>query len=598
MTERTTRLARSAAGLLPALPLFAVFAVVMLVSTPASYSLRDASVLLAVYALLSAALGWQAALIARVLPWLWWLAGLPAALALAFHLRESLSFPHSKLEIAAFSASACIALSWLARGPSRTVSPLRALSFAAAFGAAALALLVLAFQTWNNLRWHVLEHNGLLGIPMYYATATPTREVVDDLWSQPRTRAPVEPPRFIAGPRQGPPPNILFVLVDTLRADRLTAYGGAPERMPNTNALASGAAVFTDVLANASWTRPSVASMFTGLLQEQHGAVDRQDALRPSVTTLAEHLSASGYETVGLVTNFGAVGVAAGFAQGFDELIELTWDQEAQRSPHVFMPAEHVNGHVEGWLSQRTQRDKPLFLYVHYLDPHDPWVIEPPKSPLHADQMKAYDVHVSHFDRHLKPMLESVRAALGAEPVIVLTSDHGEEFGEHGASGHGSSLSREQLHIPLLVALPQGAAQSLPARLEGRDIFSLVGYLAGGGRDLVQWSKAHARSERYASVFLSTTMSLLEPRLQLVGMRAYDDGQHLLRWSAFGQTYELYDLARDADTRVNLFEERPAQARALMQPLARPIESGVDTMVPGEVDVQAHQALRALGYVD
>ena len=212
--------------------------------------------------------------------------------------------------------------------------------------------------------------------------------------------------------------------------------------------------------------------------------------------------------------------------------------------------------------------------------------------------MKAYDVHVSHFDRHLPPLLEGVRSALGSEPVIVLTSDHGEEFGEHGAHGHGSALSKEQLHIPLLVSVPQGAGQQLPARLEGRDIFSLIGYLSGGGRDLERWSARRARKERYASVFLSTTMSPLEPRLQLVCLRAYEDGDRLLRWSAFGETYELYDLSVDPEVRTNLFEERSEGTAELIRRLSQPMRSSVESKVQGEVDMQAHQALRALGYVD
>lgn len=579
--------------LIDALPSFVALAVLAVLDTPARYAPRDLALVLACYYLLALVLTWQAVLAARVLPWLAWIAALPGALALAWQVRVCLRVPRGKLAFAMLTVALCLLLSWLARRRRDRIVPSQGFLAGLAAGAALLALLLPAFDRWNDFRWHVLRHNSLLGMPLYYARLTPTAQVIEQLRSaRGRIEAPPEAPPFGGALAAARPPDIVFVMVDTLRADRLDAYGGTPDLMPNANALAARATVFADVHANATWTRPSIGSMFTGLLQEHHGAVDRNNSLKPDVTTMAEHLSARGFHTVAFVTNFAAVGAAFGFDQGFAEFFEL------EAGHGSYLPAADVNRRVEQWLQSRPPGDAPLFLYVHYLDPHEPWVTRPTESLRSSAKLAAYDADVRSFDGALPELLDSVREHLGREAVVVFTSDHGEEFGEHGTFGHGSGLSPEQIRIPLLVELPGVAAGRLSPRLEGRDLFSLVGYLAGGGRDLAQWAERSNRAGRYASIFLTTPMSVLVPQLRVIGMRAYEQDAQLLRWSAYGRTWEFYDLTTDPDQRDNSFEARRSRAAALEPLLEGPTTSAIEPTLIHEMDPRIERALRGLGYVD
>ena len=159
-------------------------------------------------------------------------------------------------------------------------------------------------------------------------------------------------------------PAVVFVMLDTLRRDALSAYGGDPALMPELNGMVRESVVFEDVLANATWTRPSIGSMFTGMYQEYHGAVGREDALRSDVDTLAGVLSSRGYETAAFVANWGTVGKEAGFDRGFESFFEL----KSVSPPYV--RADGVTSETLQWVRSRNDGDgsqlRPLFLYVHY----------------------------------------------------------------------------------------------------------------------------------------------------------------------------------------------------------------------------------------
>jgi len=235
-------------------------------------------------------------------------------------------------------------------------------------------------------------------------------------------------------------PNIIFVLADTLRADSLAAYGGSPDLMPNLNRLAAQSFVFGDVMANASWTRPSVASFFTGLPQELHGAVDRRHALPPERFTIAEALREAGYRTAAFVSNFGAVSRDAGFDQGFDSFEEV----KDPRTPYA--RAEVVNRAVASWLARSARGDRagsPVFLYIHYLDPHLPYLSGCDggcSAHTHAQARRSYEKQLRYLDDQLRWVTQDLAARLAGRTVLLVTSDHGEEFGEHGERGHGHSL--------------------------------------------------------------------------------------------------------------------------------------------------------------
>jgi hypothetical protein len=579
------------------LPLFAFFFVLAWVTTPATYALRDLALLAALYLALAVCTSELTVALAHALGRAWLLASLPLAFLLTWHLRECVRWPEQHLGFALFLLALAGCLTPLVRRMRRVSSLASSLSFAAG-GAAAFALIAISTYSLNTFRWHVLHHNTTLGTPLYYALSTSTEEVIERVWRVPEPGAEhVNQPLFVEPSAPGSkPPNLVLILVDCFRADLLQAFGAPQARFPNLEAFTRDGFSFVDVAANASWTRASVASMITGLVQEHHGAADRTDSLAPGVQTLMEQLKQRGYQTAGFVANFPAVGPPTKLERGFDDFFPMSVPGEP------YAPAEFVNGRVKSWLEARraAQRTEPLYLYVHYLDPHMPYRAMRPKSSRPEHLREAYEADVAYFDRQFAVALRDIESLLDAKPVFIVTADHGEEFGEHGVTGHGSGLSAEQLHIPLIVG---GAGiQSGMSRLslEGRDLFSLVDYLSAGNTNLVDWAVRHGRMSRYSSVYLAVTPSKLHPRDAKVGKRSYSEDGRLLVWSAFGETFELYDLADDPQRRNNIYDFDRRGLETLQKGMLRPSrtaaqrDGGRDLMV----DAETLEALRALGYAE
>lgn len=579
------------------LPLFAFFFVLAWITTPAAYAPRDLALLAVLYFALAVCTSEITVALARALGKAWPLATLLLAFLLSWHLRECTRWPeqHVGFVICWLALAGC--LTPLVGRVRRVRSLASSLSFAAG-AAAAFALLAISTYSLNTFRWHVLRHNTTLGTPLYYALSPATEEVIERVWRVPEPGAEhVTQQLFVESSAPGSkPPNLVFILVDCFRADLLQAFGAKRAKFTNLDKFARDGFTFSDVAANASWTRASVASMLTGLVQEHHGAADRTDSLAPGVQTLTEQLKQRGYQTAGFVTNYPAVGPTTKLDRGFDDFFPLAVRGEP------YAPAEFVNARVKSWLEARraAQRTEPLYLYIHYLDPHAPYRVMHPKSSRPEHVREAYEADVEYFDRQFAAAIRDIESLLDAKPVFIVTADHGEEFEEHGLMGHGSGLSAEQLHIPLMVGgagIQSGASR---ASLEGRDLFSLVDYLSAGNTDLADWAARHGRMSRYSSVYLTVTTSKLHPRDAKVGMRSYSEGGRLLVWSAFGETFELYDLAADPQRRHNVYDSDRRGLDKLQTGILRPSrtatqrDGGRDLVV----DRDTREALRALGYVE
>ncbi len=385
------------------------------------------------------------------------------------------------------------------------------------------------------------------------------------------------------------------MLLDTLRADALAMGGGPRDAMPRLNAFVDRAWGFTDVIANASWTRPSMASMVTGLLPEEHGARDVDDPLEDDFTTLAEVLGGHGWETAAFVSNVGAVGRGAGFAQGFDSFYELEGRPYAR--------AGRIRAVLAEWLSRRAGAaggaSRPLFAYLHFLDPHDPYLAgRVPASKSRDEYAAAYRAELAYLDGELGRIFELLDERLPGPKAVLVASDHGEQFGEHEEFGHGYSLYREVLAIPLAFADGRGAGE-LGAPLEGRDVFDLVTrWAAAGGRlEVAAWAAARGRERRYASIYYSSAGRLaLRPYLRQVAMRSLETEGHKLIWSAYGPTFELYDTGADRREQRNLAAARPdlvARYEALFDPSVK----CWNFPDPYERSSEELEQLRALGYL-
>ncbi|MCA9792422.1 MAG: sulfatase, partial [Candidatus Eremiobacteraeota bacterium] len=271
---------------------------------------------------------------------------------------------------------------------------------------------------------------------------------------------PAAPPTVL--PSVKPGPNVLVYVVDTLRADALGCYG-SKAHTPNFDALAKDGVIFHQAQAAAGWTKPSVASILTGLPAREHGCQDYGDVLRAGVTRLPEPFQKAGYRTRAVVAN-DFISTVAGFGQGFEQ-----FDLRSKDS------AEEINQVAFQWLDQPGK----FFLYLHTLEPHSPYAPEG-QTPIDSQQLSVLRRDALYHKDSVPARLEQARALYAAEveandrafgqliahlkakglydnTLIVLLSDHGEEFLEHGSVEHGQSLYQEILRVPVIMKLPQQA---------------------------------------------------------------------------------------------------------------------------------------------
>ena len=287
--------------------------------------------------------------------------------------------------------------------------------------------------------------------------------------------------------------NLLLVLVDTLRADRLGCYGNERGLSPHIDELAGQGLVFARASSHAPWTLPSTASLLTSLYPRQHGAggsLSRFTRLDRGVATLAGHLKRAGYATASIV-NVAFLGRDFGLNRGFEHV-----DAQYFESNQRVRRAQPTTKAALAWIDGRDA-SRPFFLLVHYFDPHA--VYDPPQpfrrdfaEPLdredsglvfgtreHMLALRAgrleldpatvrraaalYDGEVAYTDREVGRLFAGlVQRGLSASTVVAFTSDHGEEFLEHDGFEHGHTLYAELTHVPLILRAP-GLA---PGRVE------------------------------------------------------------------------------------------------------------------------------------
>lgn len=275
-------------------------------------------------------------------------------------------------------------------------------------------------------------------------------------------------------------PNVLLVVIDTLRADHVGASGYGLPTTPELDALTERGTYFEQAIASSSWTRPSMAALLTGHHPESVGLTCHNfripeadcDVLPRSAITLAEHLGPAGWETAGVVANIN-VDPVFGFHQGFDRYVsiaELLAGSEGedwrQNDTWLDRTTRRTTDEALAWLDEREGRE-PFFLYLHYLDPHAPH--DPPQEHAQAFSsadydadadtaalLARYDAEIQYVDRQLARVLERLEDEGELEhTIIIVTSDHGEEFGDHGGREHGWTLYEEQLRVPLTIAIPE-----------------------------------------------------------------------------------------------------------------------------------------------
>lgn len=280
-------------------------------------------------------------------------------------------------------------------------------------------------------------------------------------------------------------PDIVLIMVDSLRADALGCYGQALPTTPLIDSFAASGVRFEQAIASASWTQPSVMSTFTSLSPDRHGLVLPTSTLASNVSTLAENLRQAGYQTIGITANSMAHR-RYGFARGFDHYDDYTVvmdpggniEEAAAQAAWQVASGATVTRLAVDWLRRRDTA-RPLFLFLFYMDPH--WDYMPPATyghlftedtvpplrdiyklgktfvppPARERIRAAYAGEVRYADDCIGRLLDALKATpRAATTAVALCGDHGESFWERGDVGHGNNLNEEEIRVPLIIRPP------------------------------------------------------------------------------------------------------------------------------------------------
>jgi len=392
-----------------------------------------------------------------------------------------------------------------------------------------------------------------------------------------------------------PPPNVLLVTIDTLRADRVGAYGYAEAATPVLDDLARRGVRFASVESAAPLTGPSHATILTGQYPPRHGVRENVSyLLPPDQTTLATRLRRRGYHTGAFV---GAYPVAAGFGfgQGFEHFSEGLHPnpgigQGAER------PANEVADAAVQWLRETPA---PFFAWVHFYDPHAPYAPPPPFRERFADRPQ--DGEIAFTDEQLGRVLGALAESGHArDTLVVVLADHGEGLGEHGEGGHGILIYESTLRVPLLVSgpgVPRGAVVNDPVGTV--DVVPTVLALLGlpvpdelPGRSLR--SALLGRPLPAEALYSEALFGRLNCRWS--ALRGWREGDWKL---VEGAEPELFHLATDPAEAVDRAAAEPERLRRMRAALAaavRAMAPGGDRARPVALSPEQMERLRSLGY--
>lgn len=389
-------------------------------------------------------------------------------------------------------------------------------------------------------------------------------------------------------------PSVVLISIDTLRADRLPAYGYSEGATPAIDSLRRDGLLVARAYSHTPLTLPSHVSLFTGRLPDDHGVRDNQGyPVDPGDGPfLPRDLAARGYLTGGAVSAFVLhrdSGVATGF-EVYDDAVEV---RRGVALGGQARPGEATLAAIEPWLRDVVRRPPgraPFFLFLHLFEPHSPYT---PPEPFASRFKQAYDGEIAAADQVVGQLLNLLRE-LGVyqESLVVLFSDHGEGLGDHGEEEHGLFLYREALEVPLILKLPgnqragetvQGPAQLVDVYPTVLDVLGIEAPEGLAGASLLR--PLDSQRPLYAETFY--------PRLHFgwSELRSVISGPwHLID----GPDPELFDLVSDPGERRNLWSNKAPMAATLDRHL-EPHRG--ELAAPTVVDPGTRARLAALGYL-
>jgi len=459
-------------------------------------------------------------------------------------------------------------------------------------------------------------------------------------------------------------PNVLIYMIDTLRADHASLYGDARDTTPFLKKLGAQGLVFDDCQAQATWTKPSVASLLTSLYSITHGIRRDDDTIPSGAATLAERLRGAGYVTASLVAN-PLAGRLSGLERGFDYLSE--WQaigRQIREREDGATDSAALNRLLFAWLEQH--HDEPFFIYAHATDPHAPYrpppayearFANPAETPEFDRDFEAtrkaalrhggfginralclesgvdpdlfirraidrYDAKILHNDASLEQLLEKLKQ-LGTldHTLIVVVSDHGEEFWEHGWTGHGQSLYDELTRGVLLLwnpkLIPMARRVQEPVQLIDvmptlLDLLGLPIPPAVEGQSLAAFAvgqpfrrRGSVMTSRYAHPYSQRNELLPENHVDTVALL---DANWKLIYREKGNEVglsrvELYDRRRDRRDTTNVAARNPDQVERMINQIGqwitaqRQIRAALGGGSKVALEQQTIERLRSLGYL-
>ena len=455
---------------------------------------------------------------------------------------------------------------------------------------------------------------------------------------------------------RGDRPNVLLVVIDTLRADHLACYGYGRPTSPVLDGLAARGVLFEQAYAQSSWTKPSTASLITGRSPTEHQTLSEAARLPDTELTIAERLRSRGYRTAMLSAN-PWITPEYGFDQGADEFVSI-YDERFARVTLLMQGLRSISALTGGrlrlynrikylvlgelsttardtrlvddalaWLARRPP--KPFFLYVHMMSPHHPYDPPPPfdrfvpdraHAPVRnhprksyrffeqgdplppaalADLVARYDGDVLYADTELGRLLDGLdRLGLRGSTAILVTADHGEEFFEHRNWGHGQSLYNELIRVPLILDAPGGGTrgQRVSIPVSHADVVPTVLALAGAPRadGLVGRDLLAADGAASEPPALSELLYRYGEARSLVRR----DQKLIVTEQGERRASELFDLASDPGEDRPLVATDP-RAASLATELGRRIDAASRVRsepAAAAVDDDTRNRLRALGY--
>ncbi len=446
----------------------------------------------------------------------------------------------------------------------------------------------------------------------------------------------------------GPQPRCVVLLsIDTLRADALRAYSPLAPWTPALSALAADSTVFEQAVSPAPWTLPAFASMLTGLSPDIHGVRNFASRVPDECPTVAQHLSAAGYRTAAIGYN-PFLHAAYNLHRGFDEYRMYPRASNGSLSGALMARIERpgfaatvdtpcLTDMAIDWIDKHA--NQPFFLWLHYFDPHQPY--EPPAG-FRPDRRGAgrigdrlgtevldrvrtgyfvpsreelaairdlYDAEVRYVDAHVARVVDRLkRHGLYEQALIVVVSDHGEEFWEHGGFEHGHSVYQELLHVPLFIK-PPGTPR--PRRVsEPVDTTSLT-------PTLLELCRLDFDAEAYSAPSLAPSIrgdaAAASDRPIVSARCVYYEDQLALRAGnlkyikrTLSRREELFDLANDPAERISLVASRPGEV-GRMRELLREYDDrctalrkryAVSDSSGASLSPELLQEMRSLGYVE